>query len=211
MDRNRLELDEQPAQELFRILRKDVDLTAPDGQHRRIVRRQSTDKAGSGSDAGAGTPTPKTDNGGAAAGAHHAGQRTHGRPGTAPAFDPAVQPVQVVNASGVADRGEELSKQLHALGYLLATAGGRRAERPTTQLYYSAGFEHGCPVPWPRNCTFPTRPTCWSPDDRQLDGARSRWARTSPSGKQLAKTGGVAGGFKGQTADQVTCQQSGAF
>ena len=31
------------------------------------------------------------------------------------------------------------------------------------------------------------------------------------SGTQLATTGGVAGGFKGQTADQVTCQQSGAF
>ena len=73
VDGNRLVLDEQPAQELFRILREDGDVTAPEVNTAGLSGTKSTDKAGSGSDAGAGTSTPKTDNTGARR--DHAGQR----------------------------------------------------------------------------------------------------------------------------------------
>ena len=205
VDGNRLVLDEQPAQELFRILREDGDVTAPEVNTAGSSDAKSTDKAGSGSDAGAGTSTPKTD-GGAAAGATTPGSEpTAGQ--DAPAFDPAVQPVQVVNASGVADRGEELSKQLHALGYLLATPAAGEAERTTTQLYYSAGFEQVAQS-LAEELHVPRANVLVSGD---YYGVALSVGKDFASGKQLAKTGGVAGGFKGQTADQVTCQQSGAF
>jgi LCP family protein required for cell wall assembly len=204
VDGNRLVLEEKPAHELFRILRGDGDVTAPEVNTAGSSEAKSTDKAGSSSDAGAGGSTRGTDDGGA-------GATTPGNEPTAgqdvPAFDPAVQPVQVVNASGAAGRGEELSKQLHALGYLLATPVAGEAERTTTQLYYSAGFEHVAQS-LAKELNVPQANVLVSGD---YYGVALSVGQDFASGQQLAKTGGVAGGFKGQTADQVTCQQSGAF
>ena len=208
VDGNRLVLDEEPAQELFKILREDGDVTAPEVNTAGSSDAQSTDKAGDGStaDAGAGASTPATDDGGADAGATTPGNEPAAGQDV-PAFDPAVQPVQVVNASGAADRGEELSKQLHALGYLLATPVAGEAERTTTQLYYSAGFEEVAQS-LAKELNVPQANVLVSGD---YYGVALSVGKDFTSGKQLAKTGGVAGGFKGQTADQVTCQQSGAF
>jgi hypothetical protein len=207
VDGNRLVQDEEPAQELFKILREDGDVTAPEVNTAGSSDTQSTDKAGSSSDAGAGTSTPATDDGGADAGSSTppGNEPTAGQ--DVPAFDPAVQPVQVVNASGAADRGEELTKQLHALGYLLATPETGEAERTTTQLYYSAGFEQVARS-LAEELNVPQANVLVSGD---YYGVALSVGQDFVSGKQLAKTGGVAGGFKGQTADQVTCQQSGAF
>jgi LCP family protein required for cell wall assembly len=207
-DGNRLVLDEEPAQELFRILREDGDVTAPEvntaGSSNVHASDKATDKATSG--AGAGTSTPKSDGGAAAAATTEPGNEpTAGH--DVPAFDPAVQPVQVVNASGAADRGEELTKQLHALGYLLATPAAAETERTTTQLYYSAGFEHVA-LSLAEQLNVPRANVLVSGD---YYGVALSVGKDFTSGKQLAETGGVAGGFKGQTADQVTCQQSGAF
>jgi LCP family protein required for cell wall assembly len=209
VDANRLVLDEEPAQELFKILREDGDVTAPEVNTAGSSDAKSTDKAGNGStsDAGDGTSAPGTDDGGAAAGATTEPGNEPSAGQDVPAFDPSVQPVQVVNASGAADRGEELTKQLHALGYLLATPAAGDAERTTTQLYYSAGFEQVA-LSLAEELNVPRANVLVSGD---FYGVALSVGKDFASGKQLAKTGGVAGGFKGQTADQVTCQQSGAF
>ncbi|MGW6173054.1 LCP family protein [Arthrobacter sp. NPDC055138] len=213
VDGNRLVLDEEPGQELFRILREDGDVTAPEVNTAGSSDAKSTDKADEGStaDAGDGTSAPATDGGGAVDGGADAAATTPGNEPSAgqdvPAFDPAVQPVQVVNASGAADRGEELSQQLHALGYLLAAPVAGDAERTTTQIYYSAGFEEVAQS-LAKELNVAQANVLVSGD---YYGVALSVGKDFASGKQLAKTGGVAGGFKGQTADQVTCQQSGAF
>lgn len=208
VDENRLVLDEEPAQELFRILRKDGDVTAPEVNAAGSSGAESSDaQATDGATPDAGAGTPKSDDGGAATDASTAPGNDPTAGDDVPAFDPAVQPVQVVNASGAADRGEELSTQLHELGYLLAAPVAGDAERTTTQLFYSAGFEEVA-LSLAGELNVPRANVLASGD---YYGVALSVGQDFASGKQLAKTGGVAGGFKGQTADQVTCQQSGAF
>src|SRR6185312_9076476 len=103
VDENRLVLDEEPAQELFRILRKDGDVTAPEVNSAGSSGAQSSDaQATDGATPDAGAGTPKSDDGGAAEDATTAPGNDPTAGEDVPAFDPAVQPVQVVNASGAA-------------------------------------------------------------------------------------------------------------
>lgn len=210
LDENRLVLDEEPAQELFRILRQDGDVTAPEVNTAGSPKQPATGGGDStpapGEDNGNASPE-ETDDGGAAASETTAPGEDPASGGDVPAFDPAVQPVQVVNASGAEERGEELSEQLQALGYLLATPVPGEAERTTTQLYYSAGFEQVAQS-LAEELNVPRANVLAS---GEYYGVALSVGQDFTSGEQLAETGGVAGGFKGQTADQVTCQQSGAF
>jgi LCP family protein required for cell wall assembly len=204
MDENRLVLDEEPGQALFQILRQDGDVTAPEVNTAGSPDPASTGEAGGEPTAGpadGGTPSATPTDGGATT--------APGEDPTAgvPSFDPAVQPVEVINASGAAGRDEELSEQLQALGYLLAAPGDSGTERTTTQLYYSTGFEHVA-FSLAEELNVPRANVLASGDHY---GVALSVGRDFASGTQLAETGGVAGGFKGQTADQVTCQQPGAF
>ncbi|WP_264795499.1 LCP family protein [Arthrobacter mangrovi] len=179
-DPNRLVMDEVEGEKLFSILRADGDVTAT-----------AEEKPSA-------SPTPEPGDG--------ASTPASPEPEELP-FDPAAQPVEVVNSSGAEDRGAELAEQLQALGYVLATGTEAKDTNPATQIFYSAGFEDVANQ-LAKELNVPKASVLSS---EKSYGVRIAVGSDFTTGKKLKATGGVGGNLRGQTADQVTCQGSGGF
>jgi LCP family protein required for cell wall assembly len=178
-DPNRLVMDAVEGEKLFSILRADGDVTAT------AEEKPSASPSPEPSESSApATPEPET-----------------------PAFDPATQPVEVVNSSGAKGRGSELAEQLQALGYVLASGTEAENTSPATQIFYSSGFEEVANE-LAKELNVPKASVLSSENSY---GVRVAVGADFTTGSKLKATGGVGGNLRGQTADQVTCQGAGGF
>ncbi|NKX49328.1 LCP family protein [Arthrobacter deserti] len=200
-DPNRLGMKEAEGQELFRILREEGDVTAQDEQDGKDA--GGNEETPSGTPAGTGSSAGTS---GAAAGTA-AGQASAA--GTVLAFDPSAQPVQVRNESGADGRAEAVAARLQDLGYAqaAAAAAGEEETSPATQILYSEGFEEVART-LAGELGVPKASVLSGGTDY---GVAVVVGRDFISGTKLATTGRLGGDLSGQTADQVTCQQSGGF
>lgn len=112
LDPNRLQLDEEAAEELFRKLRQDRPLTAPSAE-------ASPGPSGS---TGTGGPAPDTTS------------------GPEPTVDPATVPLTVSNASGADERDAEVAELLEDAGWFPVEDGPQPAQLPGTQVFFGAGW-----------------------------------------------------------------------
>ena len=112
LDPNRLQLEEDAAEDLFEKLREDRPLTGP------------TEQA---------SPGPSGSPGSRSAG-------PEATPGTEPAIDPATVPLTVTNASGAEDRDAEVAEVLEDAGWFPVEGGPQAAELPGTQVFFGTGW-----------------------------------------------------------------------
>ncbi|NKX54020.1 LCP family protein [Arthrobacter sp. E918] len=209
-DPNRLVMKDEEGQRLFQILREDGDVTAESGGGKGTAggRPAATSEADGDEDGSTGGEAGGAVDEAAGPGTADAGTAS----GTAddaeePAFDAAAQPVQVLNESGTGERAQDVAAHLRSLGYDQAVPAPAEGTSPATQILYAEGFEEVARalaaqlgVPEPSVLSGGTQ-----------DGVAVVVGQDFTSGTKLADTSGLAGGLSGQTADQVTCQQSGGF
>lgn len=192
---NRLVLDTDKAEDLFAVLAADRPLDqvpAPSPSSTEQATSPSSAAASPGteapSDSTATASPPQTDDTSAQ--------------DTAPSFDPAAVPIAVTNASGHEERAEELQEILVDLGYIQAVARDSTAASPTTQVFFSPGYqqiaqavaeEFGIP-----------RVQVLASDS--ATGVVLEVGKNFPDGRKLHDAGELGPDFNGQTADQVTCQ-----
>jgi hypothetical protein len=114
----------------------------------------------------------------------------------------------VRNESGVDLRAEAVAKHLRSAGYSQAAAAADTQETsPATQIQYSDGFS---------DVAHALADKLGVPKASVLSGGTDYGVavvvgQDFTSGTKLATTGKLGGDLSGQTADQVTCQQSGGF
>ena len=181
-DPNRLQLDEEPAEELFEVLRQDGSLTE-DGQPEASA---SPSASSSGSAAATAAPT---------------------RQATAEAqdFSPETVPVTVINASGAEARDQELVDLLGDAGYELAELGEQSEEDlPGTQLHYALGWE-GAAEQIADELGIPDSQIAHSAD--LASGVSLTVGEDFAEGQTMAVDSEVPEQYSGQTAEQFTCQQ----
>ncbi|MFD1212506.1 LCP family protein [Arthrobacter sp. GCM10027362] len=195
---NRLVMKEEEGQRLFQILREDGDVTADDAADK----DKPNDKPTGGSSETASDPVTGT----AADGAAPDGNIVAGEP-AALSFDSSTQPVQVRNESGMDRRGEAVAEHLRSLGYAQAAVAEADGTNPATQILYSTGFEAVARA-LAKDLGVPQASVLSGGTDY---GVAVVVGRDFTSGTELAATGKLGGDLSGQTADQVTCQQSGGF
>lgn len=116
-DPGRVQLSQPAAGQLFAAVRNDADLTGGG----------TTATASAAASAPAGAT-------GAAAGSTPAG------PAAAPAYNKAIQPITVTNATGVEGRSQELISALAAAGYTDSAQNTAAAPSATTQILYGTDF-----------------------------------------------------------------------
>lgn len=180
-DINRLVLDEDRAEDLFAALRADRDITEP------VEEPTPTESASPSAPPSTTTPEPPVEP----------------EPTPTPedlGFDPALVPITVVNASGEADRGEELQEILLAEGYAQAAVADG-ADRPATQLFVGPGYEGIAPVVAE---LFGLTDVQIIPSGTTV-GLELSVGSDFTEGSSI-KAQRVTGDLRGQTAAQVTCQ-----
>jgi LCP family protein required for cell wall assembly len=199
-DPNRLVMKEAEGQELFRILREDGDVTAAGkAASSKDTEKPSADATESATEDNA---DPAGDTAGTGSGSPEASAAE-----TPLSFDPAAQSVQVRNESGAGQRAEAVAEHLKGLGYAQTTAAEADGTSPATQILYSDGFE---------DVARELASQLGVPKASVLSGGTDYGVavvvgKDFTSGTKLAATGQLGGDLSGQTADQVTCQQSGGF
>lgn len=180
-DPNRLVLDELPADELFANLRADRDIT-----------RETDDSTAS--------PSPRPSGSSATAVPSTPEVTPSASPEEELAFDPALVPISVLNASGEADRGAEVQEILVGEGYSQASTEAT-AERPATQLFVGPGYE----------AIAASVAELFGLTEVQLIPSGTTLGLELSVGSDFAEgesmdAEGIAGDLRGQTAAQVTCQ-----
>lgn len=179
-DPNRLVLDEDRADDLFAALREDRDITEP-------VRKPAPSASPNPSDAPSATQEPAPEP----------------EPTPTPeelGFDPALVPITVLNASGDADRGEELQEILLEEGYAQATT-AEAEDLPATQLFVGPGYE----------AVATAVAELFGLAEVQIISSGTTIGLELSVGSDFTRgesmdAQGVTGNLSGQTAAQVTCQ-----
>lgn len=199
LDPNRLQLDEQPAQRLFEVLRQDGSLAEAQAA------AEQTPSAGSDAD---GTGTDGTGSDGADPGAEDGTAPT---PSGSPeaqqglAFAPESVPVQVIDASGAQDRGREIVELLAGAGYTAAAQGAPAEERlPGTQLGYAMGWQ-GAAEQIAEELGIPQSQLVLAPE--LVSGVSLTVGEDFAEGQRMQVDTEVPSELSGQTAEQYTCQQ----
>ncbi|WP_144794557.1 LCP family protein [Kocuria palustris] len=191
-DPNRLQLQEQPSEDLFEVLREDGSLTE-DG-----VPEDAASESGSGGP----SAEPSAEQDASAPEEEATAQETAD---DAPAYSPESVPVTILDASGADGRGQELAEQLADAGYELAQEGEVLDEDlPGTQLHYAMGWQ-GAAEQVAEELGIPGSQIAHSPD--LAGGVSLTVGEDFAEGETMEVDSEVPGQFSGQTAEQFTCQQ----
>lgn len=172
LDPNRLQLDEEPAEDLFEALREDRSLTSP-------------------------SPEPTDGPSGSTSSADPA-------PSPSPSVDPASVPLTVANASGEADRDDEIADVLEDEGYTAVGSGPQDTVLPGTQVFFGTGWYEAAlgvaeVLGVPSSQIVPTT---------DVVGVYVSVGRDFREGDRLELGPVLPGQLNGQTAEQYTCQQA---
>lgn len=178
-DPNRLQLDEQPAEQLFQTLRQDGSLTE-DGESGASASASASSSPAAGASSSAGTAA-------------------------AQAFSPDSVPVTVIDASGAEDRDQQLVDQLVEAGYELSELGEPSEEvLPGTQLHYAMGWQ-GAAEQLADELGIPESQIAYGED--LLSGVSLTVGEDFAEGEAMQLDSEVPEQYNGQTAEQFTCQQ----
>lgn len=189
-DPNRLQLDQQPAQRLFEVLRQDGSLA----EAQAAAEQTASDETGSEATAEDGA----TDG---------AGQTPSGQASEQQglAFSPESVPVQVVDASGAQERGAEVVELLAGAGYTAAAEGAPAGEQlPGTQLGYAMGWQ-GAAEQVAEELGIPESQLVYDPE--LVSGVSLTVGEDFAEGERMQVDTEVPSELSGQTAEQYTCQQ----
>ncbi|WP_246179954.1 LCP family protein [Kocuria coralli] len=194
LDPNRLELDEEPAEDLFRTLQEDGSLTDPQGNGG----TQSPEPD-------AGSASPETGDP-AAPSEEPEGADT---PSAAPEesvllFNPSDIAIDVVDASDTEGRAADLIEVLSAAGYTQAAEGDSIDPLPGTQVFYGPGWQSAAQQV-AEELGIPSAQVVASGDPATV--VQLAIGQDFTSGDRMDLDNTVPEGFSGQTAEQFTCQQ----
>lgn len=182
-DPNRLQLQEEPAQELFQVLREDGSLTEPEPEPTATSAPESAPS--SAAPAAPAAPAQETQE--------------------AAEVAPETVPVAVSDASGREGRGAEVLELLQDAGYTAAAEGAAiEGSLSGTQLYYGAGWE-GAAEQLAQELGIPDAQVVYSPE--VLSGLSLVVGEDFAEGEAMETGSELPDQLSGQTAEQFTCQQ----
>lgn len=188
-DSGRRQLEQPAAEELFTTLQRDRDITGDEEPTAAESDDPDVGATTSGAPTGPATEPPSS----AAA------------EDTAPAIDPAIIPLEVVNASGSDGRVQELLTALIEAGYTQAVSGGDVPDLPGTQVFYGGSGYRAMAEQVAAELGIPAAQVVPS---ASIFGVVLSIGEDFTDGEQLTEGNNLGSGLVGQTADQVTCQSA---